>query len=299
MLTVAVAPVGHAQPVHGMREMSGLRLYQGPVHVKQVAGIVDLADTAAMTRLTLVLRNDSAATQAISAGFRGAPPERISVQSRDTNRVVVPVRVERTGSRAGAQTAAFELFPELMSLPASLPPEEVNVLFLLPPGASFLRAKTPMVRDTTSGRIGYRLARKRAYLTRVNIAYTTGRVALEIQKSMVPTVVDRVGPVTVTLVVRNVGSATASSVVLHDDFDPGDFAGEGAEFTLVNGKENDRRLVWSHRLDTLEPNGTATVRYTVRALLPITSVTLSAVTATSGQDLVGVSNRVRLDRLRR
>lgn len=291
----SVAAQAQVQP---KREVKAVRFYDGPVRVQRIAGTIDLGATGTPPRLSMMLRNDSASSQALATAFRGAAPAQLTVAPRDTSAATVPIAVERSGSPTGAQSVLFDLSPLLAGLPPEHPPDEVDIRFILPAGVpALIRSNAELQRESGGGRVSYRLVRKGAYLTPVNLTYTTQPVTLELEKQVQPAAIVRPGPVTVSLTIRNSGSALAHGVLLEDNFDPRDFAGTGPEFRLVSGGVNDRRLVWSRTLPDLGPGSGTTITYVVQARMPVHSISLNPVKATMAGQLVGASNKVRLDSL--
>jgi hypothetical protein len=289
--------VVNASTVQSQDKVGAARFYGGPVGIAAVRGTIDLADGSnPVVTLVAVARNSTAAAQAVSIGFRGTTPSRISAGPiAEANVVTLSPMVQRSGSQGGAQSVALDLVLEINSLPAADPVDNVDVRIVLPPGAAgLIRSSMPLQRESSAGRASYRLVRNGLHLTTLTLVYTTGPVSLTIDKHINPSVIDRAGPVSVMLTIRNDGSGEARDISLEDSYDPRDFAGQGPEFRVVAGRDNDRRLVWSSRVPRLAAGATTTVSYGLSSLLPVASTSLAPTTATINKQLVGVSNKIWL-----
>jgi len=272
------------------------RLYVGPARLTGIRGTIELvAGASPSVRLDIALRNADAKPETLQIGFRGGPATQVSLGARDTARIALAPVAQRSGSPTGTQSANLDLALEVNGLPVAGGIDTVDVRIVLPLGVpALIRSSLPVTRETSGERVSYRLVRSGAHLTMLNLVYTTGPVTLSIDKRVQPAVIDRPGPVTVTLTIRNLGNVVAHGIRLDDSYDPRDFSGQGADFQLVAGKENDRRLVWSRSLDALASGASTNVTYVLTALLPVESTSLSAVTASINGQLVGVSNKVWL-----
>lgn len=276
---------------------SASRFYDGPVRVSSVRGTIELANGAnPVSRLEAVFRNSGSTSQTLAVGFRGASTDRLVLGPGQSTRLstLTPVG-RRSGPANGPQSVELDLALQINSLALADPLDTVDVQVVLPTGVpALIRASMPTTRESSAGRVSYRLTRHDLHLTALTLVYAPGPVTLLIDKRLQPTSIDHAGPVIVTLTLRNVGTAEARQIAVQDNFDPRDFAGHGVGFQLVAGKENDRRLIWSGEIDRLQPGSATTVTYTVSALMPVTSTSLSAATAVMNGQLVGVSNKIWL-----
>ncbi len=284
------------------RKDSVARFYAGPARLGAVRGTVELANGANPTvRLAIVLRNSEAKPETLQIGFRGAPTTRVTLGGREAAQVTTLTPLaQRSGSATGTQGVTIDLGLEINGLPIASSIDTVDVRIVLPSGVpALIRSSVPATRDTSGGRVSYRLARQSAHLTTVNLVYAAGPVTLSIDKQIQPATIDRAGPVTVTLTILNLGRINARAIRLADSYDPRDFSGQGPDFQPYAGKENDRRLVWSRQLDSLAAGASTTVTYVLTALFPVANTSLNAATASISGELVGVSNKVWLAGKRR
>lgn len=269
--------------------------FAGGPRLESITGVLDLDVPAGsldvrMGGLTTSTRRPG------TIGFRGAATSRFAFTPSDSVQPVrLPIRLERSGDTAGAQSVAVDLVLEMDGKPSAEPVGQVDVQILLPSGVpALIRSSLPLTQETVAGRTAYRLTRTRWYAGRLNLIFSRGPVTLVLEKSIQPQGVIRPGPVTVTVAVRNVGQVEARDVLLEDSFDPRDFSGTGEGFRSYAGQENDRRLLWSRRIASIAPGASATVNYTVLALVPVHGVSLAAAKASIAGRLVGVSNKVEL-----
>ncbi|MFC1540204.1 hypothetical protein ACFL41_01790, partial [Gemmatimonadota bacterium] len=156
------------------------------------------------------------------------------------------------------------------------------------------RSSIPVEESVRDGRVVCRLIRDRVHLTSLNLVYTLGPVMLKIEKAINPSEITQSGQVEVSYTIENIGREDAREVNLQDSFDPRDFSGSGEEFELYADEGVDRRLMWSRSIETIQAGESATVTLSLRALRAVHSVSLSAAIATIGDELVGISNKVRL-----
>lgn len=270
--------------------------YSGPVVVQSVTGTIELRrDEAPTARLDVKLYQASESRHDISIRFRGSEPTKASLEPRTTHMLTLAPVIQRSGNPKGPQTVRADLTLEVDGLLMAEPMSAVDVTILLPQNVpALIRSNTPLKTETVGDRSAYRLTRQRVYLTELVLVYTVAPVTLIIEKAIEPTAIDKGKQVTLTLNIRNVGSADAVNVLLRDNFDPRDFSGEGEGFKLYAGKENDRRLLWSRTIDRIPKGDSASVKYSVNPLASVCGSSLNAVTGSIGGELVGISNKIML-----
>ena len=266
--------------------------YEGSLEVRSVRGVIDL-ESSATPRLSVALGGLREGSASVSIG--GGEPARIEPTERDQVVELAP-KLLRSGKAGGAQEVALDLRLLVDGAPIARPIDGVQLEVLLPRGVpALIRSNQPVERVAASdGRVAYRLTKTR-YLSSWRVVYSVGPVTLEIEKRLEPASITRADqPVTVTLRVRNLGRSEARGVELADDFDPRDFAAEGAAFQVLKGEPNDRRLLWRGSIDRLASGAETTVQYALRSRQAVHSVSLPGARATIGAELVGVSNKVIL-----
>jgi len=144
-------------------------------------------------------------------------------------------------------------------------------------------------RDPSDGRkvLTYSLANQ--YLLPIVVKWNAD-VQLEVTK----TLTRRGNNADVQVTIKNVGSGSVTDAVVSDTFHPG-FVTAGspqAEFQLVEGRENDRRLVWTRRVASLAPGQSTTLSYQIQfRIVPPLGLKLEATTVSRGKDheLIGAS----------
>lgn len=270
--------------------------YQGPVGIQRVAGTLELQQGDTPTaQLEVEVRNNSQSQKNVSIGFRGSELVNVSLEPRATHELTLSTKSLRSGNPEGGQNVRIDLVLLIDGMLTADPIEVTDIKILLPQSVpALIRSNMPLAKDTEGDITTYRLTRQNTYLTELNLVYTLGSVTVSIDKNIQPNVIDKAGPVNITLTIRNLGREDARNVLLEDNFDPRDFSGEGEGFELYTGEENDSRLLWSQTIDQIPVGGTVSLMYTVNALMPVHGSSLSAVTASIGSELVGVSNKIRL-----
>jgi hypothetical protein len=201
------------------------------------------------------------------------------------------------GKGEGPQIARLDLVLVANGTLLGTPPERTDLQVRLPAGVrSLLRASQPLKGGDpdANGGVVYRLGASRAFVPELALVYTGGPVSLTIDKNIDPGSIRAAGPVTVLLTVQNRGRADAKNIVLSDDFDPRDFDGGGEGFEVVNGKENDSRLVWKRVLPFLGAGQSETFVVALKAKGAVGASSLSAATAAIDGAVVGISNKVVL-----
>jgi len=278
----------------GQRKLPKPEFYAGPVSVTKVTGRIELIPgEPPRSALSVQLQNRGDKSESIGVAFRGNEAQRVQLGTKDGRQLQLTPTARHSGSGQGPQGDRVDLTPVLNGHPPGHKIAEVDLTIVLPAGVpGLIRSNMPLQRTTQNDRVAYRLLRKQVYLTELVVVYTTGPVTLQIEKSIQPTGIEP-GPVEVTLRVTNLGK-DASNILLEDTFDPRDFAGEGPEFKLYAGKENDRRLVWKRMIGELGAGKTIEVKFRVRAKLSVRHRSLGAAKATIERRLVGVSNKIRL-----
>jgi hypothetical protein len=276
--------------------MPGVAFYNGPVRIERIAGRIELQQGAPpVTQLDVSLRNEALEDQDLTAGFRSAATQRVVFQGAGAQGLTAPVHAGWSGTATGSQAVRLDLVLELDGKPGNRPIDTVALTIVLPAGVpALIRANSALTKDHEAGRTVYRLKRSQTYLTELQLVYTAGPVTMELEKSITPAQISAAGSVQVKLKVRNLGPGDAADVLLKEDFDPRDFAGEGAEFQNFSGPKTDRRLLWRRTIPSVPAGGSVDVEYTVMAKQPVQNTTLSAATASIAGQLVGVSNKIKL-----
>lgn len=277
-------------------ELPNPYFYNGPVTIQSASGTIELQrNEYPKANIELNILNNSQKQEEVSIGFRGSDPVKISLNPQSMQKLVLSPLIKHSGNPGSTQKASIDLVPEINGTPSGDPIDDVNIMILLPTDVpALIRSNTSLKKDSAGGLATYRLNQQRVYLTELSLVYTLGPITLSIDKEIMPSVIDKKGPVNISLTIRNLGSEEAKNILLKDNFNPEDFsAGDSEGFEFYKGKDNDQRLLWFHTVNSIPAGGSIIVKYNVNALLPIHDCSLNAVTASINGQLVGVSNKIK------
>lgn len=273
-----------------------VQFYSGPIAIDQLKGVIQISpDGAPRAEFSVDLNNGSDKEDVAAFGFRGKDSQPVSLRAKQSSSLKTEPAMRRSGEQGAVQSAVFDLLLYANNQLVSQPVSATDIQAVLAPNIQLIRANMAYERSSNqSGETVLRFTARKSFPTELVLVYATDGVGLTIEKTFSKTPVLAKDKIKVTLKITNAGKNKLDKIVVEDDYDSRDFKGEGPGFSEYSGKENDRRLLYRTEIPVLNPGESREVSFEITAQFDIKHVTLPAASASSGNRLLGVSNKIKL-----
>ncbi len=243
--------------------------YQGPMQLEDARMTAEVGNSVANMRVELQFLNPT--DQPVQEGVALAE-SKTAKTSVSRQLAIAPRALSAFGDNyqyavTGDELKAVRFDPrlELGGREWLVRAKSTTIQIKLPPGIQQLVYSSlpggKIGEDPADGRTTVTYLVNNQYLVPIVIKWNS-EAQIEIRK----TASREAGVLNIEVKIRNAGTIPLSHVVVSDDFHPG-FVESGTpaeEFKILQGEQNDRRLVWSHPLDSLAPGETVVLKYQIR-----------------------------------
>lgn len=269
------------------QETNEIPFYQGGISIENVSGKIAFKSDGTPD-INLNLKIGGKKSNENSIGFRNG--ESSGIEGNEFN---LKPNYSVSGSFGKTQSYKFDITPVINGLVPVNPVKNTQILIELPENFVFIRANQSVKTHKEGNKTMIALNLNNKYLTPLVLVFNTNGKGVSITKEIVGNTMKK-GSVVFKIRLTNVGKTTLNDILVEDNFDSRDFQGKGSQFENYFGENNDMRTIWKHKIQTLKPGDTVELSYEVMVLNPVKDVTLDSARATDKDELIGVSNRIKL-----
>jgi len=279
--------------------------YTGDVVISSLDASIDIQEKANVN-LNYVLKNEGAAECEVSLTF---PSEAtVLMDGKEfSNPVIFKPGESKTFSLSyekevkGEKLRVFTFDPFILfdDMPNSKRVRSYSVKVMLPEGINRLVTSNKKydLKTLENGRATYLWSKKNIYLTSLMIKWSIIDVDLAVEKTVTPneiTAPDQI--VNIKITIENKGNKEVKSITLMDNFFPADIEAVSPleEFTMQGGPEEEPRLIWCKKVESLMPKEIKNYQYSIK-IKRLFNTTLDPLTVIVEGSLVSVSNEVNIE----
>ena len=279
--------------------------YTGDVVISSLDASIDIQEKANVN-LNYVLKNEGDAECEVSLTFF-LPEAVVLMDGKEfSNPVIFKPGESKTFSLSYEKEIAgeklkvftFDSFILFDDMPNSRRVSSYSVKVMLPEGINRLVTSNKKydLKTLENGRVTYLWSKKNIYPTSLMIKWSIIDVDLAVEKTATPneiTAPDQIANIKITI--ENKGNKEVKNITLMDNFFPADIEAVSPleEFTMQGGPEEEPRLIWCKKIDSLMPKEIKNYQYSIK-IKRLFNTTLDPLTVIVEGSLVSISNEVSI-----